>query len=159
MRRTSLALAGFLLVGATVSLAVQSSQQDKPKEAQTPAEDYKIPPEDAQRANPVKATEAGLAQAKKFYGYDCAMCHGATGDGKGELAETMKLTLRDWRDPEALKNRTDGELFYIISKGKGKMFGAGDRHKEDMRWNFVNLVRSFARKGAASPPKSEAPKQ
>ena len=51
------------------------------------------------------------------------MCHGEQGDGKGEVVESMKLTMRDWHDPAALAGITDGEIFYIITKGKGKMMG------------------------------------
>jgi len=50
---------------------------------------------------------------------------------------------------------TDGELFWIISNGKGKMPGEGDRTKERVRWNFVNLVRSFVKKEAGDKPKAE----
>jgi hypothetical protein len=60
----------------------------------------------------------------------------------------MKLELRDWRDPASLEKVTDGELFWIVSNGKGKMPGEGDRAQEKMRWNYVNLVRSFAKKGS-----------
>jgi len=54
--------------------------------------------------------------------------------------------MHDWRDPATLAGKTDGELFYIITKGKGKMIGEGDRAAETMRWNLVNLVRSYAKK-------------
>jgi hypothetical protein len=80
---------------------------------------------------------------------------GKSGDGKGDLAADMKLELRDWRDASSLEKITDGELFWIVSKGKGKMPGEGDRTSEKARWNFVNLVRSFAKKGAVEKAKSE----
>ena len=75
------------------------------------------------------------------------MCHGDEGDGKGDLAVQMKLELKDWRHPDSLAKMTDGELFYIITNGRGKMTGGeGDRTKETTRWNPVNLaLRSFAR--------------
>jgi ribosomal protein L24E len=76
------------------------------------------------------------------------------GDGKGEVVESMKLVMRDWHDPAALEGKSDGEIFYIITKGKGKMMGEGDRQPEKLRWNLVNLVRSMAGKGA--PAKSPA---
>jgi mono/diheme cytochrome c family protein len=121
----------------------QPSPQTAPQPA-TPAE-FKVPPEIAQKANPVKPTPEGLAHAKKMYGYDCAMCHGANGDGKGDLVADMKLKLRDYRDPSALKDLTDGELFYIIQKGKDQMPPEGDRAKEEDIWNLVSVVRSFSR--------------
>ncbi len=85
------------------------------------------------------------------------MCHGKEGDGKGDLAGDMKLQLNDWRDASSIEKMTDGELFWIISNGKGKMLGEGDRTSEKMRWNFVNLVRSFGKKGARDKPKTENP--
>jgi hypothetical protein len=43
---------------------------------------------------------------------------------------------------------TDGELFYVVSNGRGKMLGGeGDRQKEDVLWNLVRVVRSFGKKG------------
>ena len=35
--------------------------------------------------NPVHPTPESQARAKTIYGYDCAMCHGVNGDGKGDL--------------------------------------------------------------------------
>jgi ribosomal protein L24E len=127
---------------------MQNAQEnsDKSKEA---AGDYKISAGDAARVNPVKSSAEGLAEARKVFGYDCDMCHGAKGDGKGEVVESMKLTMHDWRDPATLANMTDGEIFYIITKGKGKMMAEGERVPEKLRWNLVNLVRAMAAKGEA----------
>jgi len=59
----------------------------------------------------------------------------------------MKLQLSDWQNPESISKYTDGALFYIITNGRGKMVGGeGDRTKEEVRWNLVNLVRSFGKK-------------
>ena len=108
---------------------------------------FKVPPDAASKVNPVKPTPEGLAHAKKMWGYDCAMCHGANGDGKGDMAVESKFTMKDYQDPAALKDMTDGELFYIIQKGKGdNMPPEGDRAKPDDIWNMVSLVRSFAKK-------------
>ena len=137
-----------IFVAAVFSLAAFPGGAQQSQDAQKPAES-KIPPEAAKQPNPVKPTAASIAQGKKIYGYDCAMCHGATGDGKGDLAADMKLTLSDYRDPAALKNMTDGELFYIIKNGKGDMPLEGDRAKTEDLWNLVNYVRSLAKKPAA----------
>ncbi len=155
MRNTLLVLCAFLFASFGISHARSSFTQDKPGSAEP-----KMTPEDIAKKNPVAPTAEGLAQARKLYGYDCAMCHGKDGDGKGDLAADMKLELHDWRDASTLEKMTDGELFFIISNGKGKMIGGeADRSPEKMRWNLVNLVRSFAKKGAAEKPKSESPQQ
>jgi mono/diheme cytochrome c family protein len=151
MRRTVLFLGAVLLVCLCAVLAQSQDSKDKSKPAQSADQGAApIPQQDTDKKNPMKPTADGLAEARKLYGYHCAMCHGANGDGKGELAEQMKLPLSDWRDPNALSKYTDGALFYIITNGRGKMVGGeGDRTKEEIRWNLVNLVRSFGKKSDA----------
>ena len=127
------------LLGAVPIVLVGSPQ------AAAPA--FKVPPEIASQTNPAKSTPESIAKAKKFWGYDCAMCHGANGDGKGDMAVQSKFVMKDYRDPDALKDLTDGELFYIIDKGKGdNMPAEGDRQKPAEIWNMVILVRSFGKK-------------
>lgn len=152
MRRTTFVASVMLLCGLVFPRL--NFTQEK-----TGAMEPKMTPEDVEKKNPIAPTPEGLAEARKFYGYNCAMCHGKEGDGKGDLAADMKLELRDWRDPASLEKLTDGELFWIVSNGKGKMPGDGDRDKEKMRWNYVNLIRSFAKKNtaAADKPKTENP--
>lgn len=152
MRRIVFFLSAVLLCGLGAALAQQQDSQDKSKDTQAePA--TPISSDDSSKRNPVKATPEGLAEARKLYGFHCAMCHGNEGDGKGDLAEQMKLELSDWRNPNALAKYTDGALFYIITNGRGKMVGGeGDRTKAEIRWNLVNLVRSFSKK-AETPAK------
>jgi mono/diheme cytochrome c family protein len=144
MRRVLIFFSVILLVGLSASFARQKEKEGQ-EGAPAPSE---VPAEVRDKVNPVKATPEGLAAATKLYGYHCAMCHGKEGDGKGDLAVDMKLGLHDWRDASTIAKMTDGELFYIITNGKGKMTGGeGDRTKEEARWNLVNLVRSFGNKG------------
>lgn len=134
-----------ILLALLVFTWVLWAQQAQTPPKTTPPAEYKIPPETAQKANPVKPSPEGLAKAKKTYAIDCAMCHGENGDGKGDLAADMK-GVTDFTKPDALKDRTDGELFHIIRKGKGDMPPEGDRAKDDDVWNLVNYIRSFAKK-------------
>jgi mono/diheme cytochrome c family protein len=75
------------------------------------------------------------------------MCHGDNGDGKGDVAAEQKLTMRDYRDAASLKTMSDGEIFYIIQKGKGQMPAEGDRAKPDEIWNLVIYLRKMASPG------------
>jgi cytochrome c5 len=146
---------GVVLVASLgMARAKQDASQEKPKEPQAAADEYKIPQEEIDKKNPVKPTPEGLAAARRIFGYDCEMCHGPKGDGKGDVVDSMKLTMHDWHDPATLAGKTDGELFYIITKGKGKMMGEGDRAAETMRWNLVNLVRSISKKESGDKPAS-----
>jgi mono/diheme cytochrome c family protein len=112
--------------------------------ASTPAQPG-IPAEAVHMVNPVKPTAESQIRAKKMYGYDCAMCHGANGNGKGDITD-LKTPPKDYTDAAALKDLSDGEIFYIIKNGKGQMPPDGGRTKPDDLWNMVILVRSFAKK-------------
>ena len=150
----------FLVSAAALCLAFAAGAgQEKPaaekaKDSRLP-EGYTIPATDAQLANPVKPTEASIAAGAKFYSSQCAMCHGKDGDGKGDLAQQMELKIPDYRKPESLAKFTDGELFYILSKGMGKMPPEGDRTPEEKKWNVINYLRSLSRskEGEKSAPK------
>jgi cytochrome c5 len=154
MRKTLLLMGAVSVASLGMARAKQNAAQEKPKDPQAATDDYKISQEDIDKKNPVKPSPEGLAAARKIYGYDCAMCHGSKGDGKGDIVESMKLTMHDWREPASLGGKTDGELFYIITKGKGKMMGEGDRVSETVRWNLVNLARSYSKKDAGEKPAS-----
>ena len=67
----------------------------------------------------------------------------------------MKLQMLDFTDPATLKNRTDGELFYIIKNGSPDMPPEGARVKTQENWDLVNYVRSFAKKKPEAENKGE----
>lgn len=176
MRPVLACLSLIILVAVSTGFNRQEPNQEKPKENPPPADAAKpstpeatkpadaakpaeeVKPAGGDRKNPVASTPEVLASAKKMFGYDCAMCHGAAGDGKGDMVESMKLTMKDWREPTTLRAISDGEMFEIIAKGKGKMTGEGDRLPADKVWGMVNYVRSLAKKGSAATADS-APKQ
>ncbi|MGH9681512.1 MAG: c-type cytochrome [Candidatus Acidiferrales bacterium] len=121
------------------------AQETKTSQGQAP-EEQKVPPEIVNRKNPVPPSAASIAEGKKLFTIDCVMCHGQEGDGKGDLAVSMKLSPPDYHDETAMKKFTDGELFYIITNGKGGMPAEGKRATPDQIWSLVNYVRSFAQK-------------
>jgi mono/diheme cytochrome c family protein len=131
-----------------VNFFAYAQQAKRPPTA--PVATYTISEDAVHQANPVKATPESIAHGKKWYGYDCAMCHGKTGDGKGEVGADMKLKVSNFTDPATLKDRTDGELFYIIKVGKGDMPPEGARVKTDELWDLVNYVRSLAKNDPAA---------
>ena len=105
-----------------------------------------IPVEAAKAQNPVKPSPESTARAKRWWAMDCEMCHNTNGDGKGETAKEMKLQLKDFTNPETLKDRTDGEIFYIIKNGHNDMPAEGERVKAETAWDLVNYVRALAKK-------------
>jgi len=164
--RHGLVCAGvILLTGFSVSTAQQDKAKDSaaapapaPPAAVAATADAAKPPTGVERKNPVKATPEGIAAAKKIFGYDCAMCHGLAGDGKGDVAASMSLTMKDWATPGVLAGISDGDMYDMIVKGKGKMIGEGDRLPPEKAWNMVHYVRSFGKKDSSAEKEPAAPK-
>jgi mono/diheme cytochrome c family protein len=132
--------------------ATTSTKQSAPATAEKPAE-KSVEKKDATattaspvKKNPLKPTPEVLASGRKVFGYDCAMCHGEKGDGKGEMVESMKLTMKDWHDPAVLSSMSDGEMYDLIVTGKDKMVGEGDRLPPAKVWALVLYARTFAKK-------------
>jgi mono/diheme cytochrome c family protein len=134
-------------------LAPLTAQQTQTAQKVTPPSYAAIPAQDAKQANPVKSSPESLTRARKWWSLDCAMCHGKEGDGKGDLAADMKLKIADFTDTNTLKDRTDGELFYIIKNGHQDMPPEGPRIKPEENWDLVNYVRSLAKPKPDSAPK------
>lgn len=125
----------------------QQTQKTEPS-AQVPAEQqaphqFVISPEEKARKNPEKFTEESVDKGKSLFVTQCAMCHGNTGDGKGDLAVVMHVSPPDFTKPETLANRTDGELFTIINTGSGAMPAEAKRLKEFQTWNIINFLRTL----------------
>ena len=137
-------LKSFLLFAAVVVLVLAS--------APAPA---RSPQEGSQSAAPGKKPSAdAMAKARKVYELDCAMCHGAAGDGKTDIAKDMQLTLMDWSDPKSLAGLSDQALIDVIRKGKGKMppEDAARANNDEVR-NLITVIRKFAKdQPAASAP-------
>jgi len=114
---------------------------------------YVISPEDAARKNPVKFTDVSVERGKKIFQTQCALCHGEKGDGKGDVATEMKLSLPDFTKPDALSGRTDGALFVIVGMGKDPMPSQKGRMPDQQMWNIVNYLRAL---GGKTPEKAKA---
>lgn len=127
----------ILLAAPAVPQATQNTQSNQSYSA--------IPVEAAKAQNPVKPSPESLARAKKWWTLDCAMCHAANGSGQGDTAKEMKLKLVDFTDPKTLKDRTDGEIYYVIKNGHNDMPAEGPRIKTEEGWDLVNYVRAFAK--------------
>ena len=155
LRISSVVLPLALCFGVATAFApsrVSASGEGRPaQEPATPAAPATAPAQAPPAAsnttkNPVKPTAESLAKAKKTYGFDCEMCHAANGSGKTDLAKDMQLTLNDLSDPKTLADKTDGDIFDIIRKGKDKMPPEDvARAKDDDVWNLVIYVRGLAK--------------
>jgi mono/diheme cytochrome c family protein len=110
-----------------------------------------------------------LRQGGDLYARDCRTCHGALGLGDGLMTRLPDgpRGVADLQTADAVA-RPDGELFAIVTRGKGKMIGYGDTISAADRWAIVAYLRALqaSQHGAAadmaggpsavlSPPASE----
>lgn len=162
--RAKTLLMGFMFFLFAVSVFWAQEQQTKEPAPATPpagstqapapapaSHTFVITPEQDARKNPVRFSEISVERGKKIFNTQCAMCHGEKGDGKGDLAEEMKLKLKDFTDPASLKARTDGAIYAIISSGNDIMPAEAKRMKDFQIWEIVNYLRAM---GGAKPLKS-----
>jgi len=159
-----------MLLAAAVILLVAGSYlaQEKKEESQSHADsssqaapassphNYEISPEDAAKKNPIRFTDASVDRGKKVFKTQCALCHGDKGDGKGDLAKEMSLTLPDFTQADSLSKRTDGELFAIVGTGKEPMPSQKGRMPTPQIWNVVNYLRALGGKVPAKATAKEA---
>ena len=101
-----------------------------------------ISPDAARQKNPFGGDTAAWRDAIEHYGDHCAMCHGADGRGRTELAENMYPKVPDLADP-TVQRLTDGALFSIIQNGvRWTGMPAWKReHSPEDTWRLVSLVR------------------
>lgn len=137
----------------------EQSQAGPSKEgssAQTAPHQFVFTPEQKALKNPEKFTEESVEKGKKLFATQCAMCHGKTGSGKGDLAEVMHVNPPDLTKPETLGKRTDGELFTIINVGSESMPAEEKRLKGFQTWNLINFLRTMEGKKPAKTEGSQA---
>jgi len=135
-----------IAVALTLGMGLAVSQQDDAPEGENLPEaevPLVIPDKEKNRQNPYQGNARSAENGKQLFQTQCTMCHGATGDGKGDLVDRLGLKIPDFTDPAVQKRRTDGELFYILTSGHGEMPGEGARFSVEWRWDLVNYIRTL----------------
>lgn len=90
--------------------------------------------------NPTPPDSASLANGRKYYTINCAVCHGMTGQGDGTATKYGVFPFPLASGPAL--SRTDGYIFGMIRNGRGNM-PSYNRIEEKDRWDVVNYVRAL----------------
>ena len=102
--------------------------------------------EDARDLRNPLARAQGLDAGKQVYTVNCAVCHGPAGRADSHVAQRLAASQApkpvDFTEARA-KNRTDGQLFWLISNGVGNMPPFGTLLTENERWAVVHVIRDF----------------
>jgi len=90
--------------------------------------------------NPVAVSEASLANGRKYYQINCAVCHGDKGMGDGAATKFGMPGINLVTD--ITRSRSDGYVFGMIRNGRGLM-PSYNRIEEAERWDVVNYLRGL----------------
>ena len=97
---------------------------------------------------PLSVDNVLMQQGQQKYEIFCLPCHGAAGDGNG-VTKTYGVLAANYHDAR-LRSVPDGEIYNVISNGKGLMYGLKDRLSPEERWAVVLYVRALQRAQNAS---------
>ena len=105
-------------------------------------------------ANPTPSNAASLANGRKYYQINCAVCHGDRGVGDGPVTKYgMPGIAIVGAETRA---RSDGYIYGMIRNGRGLM-PTYNRIEEMDRWDVVNYVRALPGGGAGEVGPLAAP--
>jgi len=93
---------------------------------------------------PVKVDLALLRRGQERYDIYCAICHGATGTGKGLMTEYGLVGVASITD-ELHGLMPVGDFFNVITNGKGRMMSLAPQIKVSDRWAIVAYIRALMR--------------
>lgn len=94
--------------------------------------------------DPEPVTEASVAHGRDLYGERCMVCHGERGRGNGPAAAGLSPPPADLL--LHVPQHSDGELFYMISRGMPNSAMPEWRNvlTERERWDLVHYLRVLA---------------
>jgi mono/diheme cytochrome c family protein len=96
-------------------------------------------------ANPVAVDARSLENGRKYFQINCAVCHGASGNGIG--SKMMKYGFGISLTTGTALTRSDGYLFGMVRNGRGLM-PSYNRIEHMDRWDLVNYLRALQGKTA-----------
>lgn len=96
---------------------------------------------------PIVVDPEVIARGAERYGIYCTPCHGAKGDGRGMLYERAQIESGDLVSDPRISNLPAGELFDVITNGKGLMQGYRYPIPPHDRWAIAAYVRTLRQGG------------
>ncbi len=129
-----------------------------PMEAPLPVASRSIPIEGAafvpgqgSPSNPVEADDVSIARGSQLYAINCAMCHGAAGEGNGLIGGALVNPPANLLS-DVTQGKPDGTLFLTISNGvPGRMPSLNENLTVRDRWDVVNYIRWLKANAPAQP--------
>jgi mono/diheme cytochrome c family protein len=105
--------------------------------------------------NPVAVNDTLVERGHQRYTIYCQPCHDARGDGKGILFQRGNVPTASFHQETILKY-PDGQIFDVITNGKGLMAGYRWPIPPADRWAIIAYVRQLEQKRLASATSAPA---
>jgi mono/diheme cytochrome c family protein len=96
--------------------------------------------------NPLKFSEAYLAEGKDIYVKYCQHCHGESGKGDGGVI-TYGGHAKPGAYDVALKELPEGKMFHTLAYGKGMMGSHASQLTKAERWKVIFYVQALQNGG------------
>ncbi len=91
---------------------------------------------------PVKLTPDLLERGRERYEIYCAICHGASGDGQGQVVRRGFPAPPSYHQ-ERLRQAPIGHFYDVITNGYGAMYSYAARVNPDDRWAIAAYIRAL----------------
>jgi mono/diheme cytochrome c family protein len=85
-----------------------------------------------------------LKRGQKEFQINCAVCHGATGQGNGITSKYGLLSIANYHQ-DKFRQMADGQIFNTITNGKDTMMAYGDKVTVKDRWAIIAYIRALQR--------------
>lgn len=94
--------------------------------------------------NPLPQNAQTLETGRNAYTGSCAICHGATGDGKGVFGDALYPPATNLREHDT-QEKNDAQMFWILKNGLSfaGMPAFGARYDDRTLWALVSYVRTL----------------
>ena len=97
-------------------------------------------------------TPKQMTEGERLFLINCAICHGPALDGNGPLWKggdgPFPAAPRNLKDAYT-KKLSDGQMYHVITYGKGQMGSYASQVHPEQRWWIINYIRS--KQGPATP--------
>jgi len=85
-----------------------------------------------------------VERGQKVFAINCAVCHGATGQGNGITTKYGLLGVANYHQ-DKYRQMADGQIFNTITNGYNTMMAYGDKVTVKDRWAVVAYIRVLQR--------------
>ena len=85
-----------------------------------------------------------LKRGQKEFQVNCAVCHGATGQGNGITSKYGLLSIANYHQ-DKYRQMADGQIFNTITNGYNTMMAYGDKVTVKDRWAITAYIRALQR--------------